>query len=131
MAKSHNIRRRGRTTSGSEHYTADGTQTVVAGGQLEFTSSISRSAILIAEGVVEHNHASPATKLREWGSAQAQALVDLCGDRDTIKKKGFWIVTKTFSARKCSISLLSSKESKSSYSIDARAYGVNVSPLVE
>jgi hypothetical protein len=36
---------------------------------------------------------SPATKFREWGSAQAQALIDLSGDRDIIKKKGFWIVT--------------------------------------
>jgi hypothetical protein len=112
-------------------HAADGTQTVVAGGKLEFSSSKRRSAILIAEGVVQHNQATPATKLREWGSAQAQALIDLSGDRDIVKKKGFWIVTKTFSTRKCSISLLSSKQSKSSYSIDAQAYGVNVSPSVE
>ncbi|KAG0645025.1 hypothetical protein D0Z07_9198 [Hyphodiscus hymeniophilus] len=112
-------------------HAADGSQTVVAGGKLEFSSSKRRSAILIAEGVVQHNQATPATKLRECGSAQAQALIDLSGDRDIIKKKGFWIVTKTFSAGKCSISLLSSKQSKSSYNIDARTYGIDLSPSVE
>ncbi|KAI9663916.1 MAG: hypothetical protein M1821_007407 [Bathelium mastoideum] len=112
-------------------HAADGTQTVIVGGKLEFSSSAGRSAILIAEGVVQHNQTTPATKFREWGSAQAQALIDLSSDRDIIKKKGFWIVTKTFTARKCSISLLTSKESKSSYSVDAQAYGVNVSPSVE
>lgn len=107
---------------------ADGTETFVAGGKLEFSSSKQRSAILVAQGDVEHHQATPATKIRQWASAQAQALIDLSGDADTIKKKGFWIVTKTFTAKKCSISLLLSKESKSSYSVDAKAYGVQVSP---
>ena len=40
-------------------------------------------------------------------------------------------MTKTFTAKKCSISLLMSKQSKSSYSVDAQASGVNVAPSIE
>ncbi|KAJ5552383.1 hypothetical protein N7494_001761 [Penicillium frequentans] len=110
---------------------ADGTTAVIVGGKLEFSSSQHSSAILIADGVVEHNQAAPATNLRKWGSAQAQALIDISGDHEIIKEKGFWIVTKTYCAKRCSISLLSSKESKSSYSVNAQAYGVRLRPTVE
>lgn len=112
-------------------HAADGTHEVVVGGKLEFTSSETLSAILIAKGVVEHNQSTPQTQIRAWGSANAQALIDLSKDRDVIKKKGFWFVTSTYTARMCSISLLSGKESTSSYSVDAKAHGVNVSPGVE
>jgi hypothetical protein len=112
-------------------HAADGTSMVVAGGKLEFTSSETRSAILVAKGNVEHHQSTPESKIRAWGSANAQALIDLSGDRDIIKKKGFWIVTKTYTAKKCSISLLLGKESKSSYSVAAGSHGVKVSPSLE
>jgi hypothetical protein len=110
---------------------SDGTNTVVAGGKLEFTCSEEHSAILVAEGVVEHHQATPETEFRRWGSANAQALIDLSCDQDVIKKKGFWIVTKTYTAKKCSISLLSGKDSKISYSVDAKSHGVEVGPTME
>lgn len=100
------------------------------GAKLEFSSSRTHSAILIAEGVVEHHQGTPETRIQEWGSANAQALIDISGDRNVIKEKGFWIVTKTFTAKRCSISMLLEKDSTSSYSIDVRSEGVKVSPTV-
>jgi hypothetical protein len=110
---------------------ADGAHHVVVGGKLEFSSSETLSGVIIAKGVVDHNQSTPETKIRAWGSANAQALVGLSKDQDVIKKKGFWIVTKTYTAKMCSISLLAGKESISSYSVDVRAHGVNVSPKME
>lgn len=59
---------------------ADGTHQVVVGGKLEFTSSETLSGIIIAKGIVDHNQSTPETKIRAWGSANAQALVDLSKD---------------------------------------------------
>lgn len=101
-----------------------------AGARLEFSSSRTRSAILIAEDVVEHHQGAPETRFHEWGNANAQALIDLSGDRNVIKKKGFWIVTKTYTAKRCSISVLLGDEATSSYSIDVRSQGVQVSPTI-
>jgi hypothetical protein len=110
---------------------SDGNKTIVAGGKLEFTSTENPSAILVAEGDVEHHQAIPETEFRRWGSANAQALIDLSREQGVIKRRGFWIVTETYTAKKCSISIITGQDSKTSYIVDAKSHGVEVGPTME
>lgn len=91
---------------------ADGTYHVVVGGKLEITSSETLSGVMIAKGVVDHNQGTPEINIRAWDSANAQALVDL-SDQEVIKKKGFWIIAKIYTAKVFSTSLLVGKKSTS------------------
>jgi hypothetical protein len=69
----------------------------------EFTSSVEESAILVTLGKITHSQMTETDKLRNWMFQNFEKVVKLSGAVDTVKKKGLWVVTKTYTAKEAAI----------------------------
>jgi hypothetical protein len=80
----------------------------------------------VTEGKITHRQVWETDKIREWMFKNAEAIIQRSGTSKTIKSKGTWVVTKTYTAKRGAIAVLRSKNSKTYFGISASTHGVDV-----
>lgn len=74
----------------------------------EYKNEANNGAVLIAYGSVTTSRLQEVKNVRRWMNDNIQSLVRQ-SDFEAIKEKGLWVVTKTYSARRRRIAVMSSK----------------------
>lgn len=90
------------------------------GAAFQFTSTKDNGAVLITRAPITHfdtGHDARQAFL-DWMLVNTKHLLENAATRDTVKERGVWIVTETYSTKRCARRILATTESKASISID-------------
>lgn len=102
-----------------------------AGIGWKYTSSRSDSAILATDGKITHEQTWETDKIRAWVYENIETIIEGSSASAVIRKKGLWVVTKTYLAKRAAIALLRSKDSNTYFGVRAATHGVEVSPSAQ
>ncbi|KAL1856406.1 hypothetical protein Daus18300_010778 [Diaporthe australafricana] len=91
----------------------------IGGRFLATYQSFSREgAMLVTQGPVSFHQADPQPVFETWMDQHLPAL--LAGDHGAlIRKRGIWIVTRTYTATRCAVAVLQSRSATVSFAVDA------------
>ncbi|GJC86508.1 hypothetical protein ColLi_09346 [Colletotrichum liriopes] len=99
-----------------------GVAPVEASVNIAFETGNEEGAILVAENPVQRNCSGDQATALRWMAANT---TDMCRRyRSIVKQHGVWIVTKTYSARRCAVAVISSNSSAVELGLGATAPGI-------
>jgi hypothetical protein len=98
--------------------------------QVSYKTRSRRAAILATDGLVTYNEAQPIPLLEKWAKEKVNPN-SLGKEKETnmdavmatphgsyIKKRGFWIVTKTYTSRRKAVAVLQAKAKSITFGVD-------------
>ncbi|KAH8896412.1 hypothetical protein GQ53DRAFT_803831 [Thozetella sp. PMI_491] len=83
-----------------------------------YENTADEGAVLLTEGLIQHHVADPDYRYLDWMEQNVAALAKI----PPVRKRGFWIITKTYTAEKRALAVSSSKGSKFTWRVDATVF---------
>lgn len=81
---------------------------------MEYECQNETGAVLVVNSPVTKLEAQDTPAMKDWVKRNFRVIVE-AGRADIIKKKGLWLITKTFSAKERAIAAMKSRGSKASF----------------
>ncbi|KAH8592690.1 hypothetical protein B0O99DRAFT_716582 [Bisporella sp. PMI_857] len=95
---------------------------ITAKAGFEYQCKKQEGAVLVINGVVTKMETQNTTRLKDYVKANFEKIVG-AGDKDVIKKKGIWVITKIYSAKQRAIAVMKPEGSKVAFDVDVGVAG--------